>query len=278
MVSAKALSYNDIKTNDLIVTSEADRPGAIQLFGSDPKILGEVIRRYVNETDFEIIDINAGCPAPKIVKNGEGSALMKTPMVIGQLLEAAVKATSKPVTLKIRAGWDQEHINAKEVGKIAQESGASAVTVHGRTRDQFYAGHADWNIIKEVKEALIIPVIGNGDVDSLLKAKERMTATGCDGVMIGRAAMGNPWIFNNHRTKPVSGALRLDTCRIFFQELLELKPEQAALGEIRKHASWFTKGLRGSGEFRSNINKTQTIEDVFSCIRHYEDMIQEDHL
>ena len=273
MVSAKALSYEDIKTNDLIVTSPEDRPCGIQLFGKEPEILADVIRRYVNETDFEIIDINAGCPAPKIVKNGEGSALMKTPELIGRLLEAATKATDKPVTLKIRAGWDQGSINAVQIGKIAQEAGASALTIHGRTRDQFYAGRADWDIIKEVKEILDIPVIGNGDVHSLQDAQRMKHLTGCDGVMIGRAAMGNPWIFNEEEAE-VLPLVRLETCKDFFMELLETRPEKVALGEIRKHASWFTKGLRGSGEFRNQINKTQTVQEVLTVIKIYKDELK----
>lgn len=276
MISAKALSYEDIKTNDLMKTSPQDRPCGIQIFGSDPLIFQDVIRRYINDTDFEIIDINAGCPAPKIVKNGEGSALMKTPDLIGRLLEAAVKATDKAVTLKIRSGWDREHKNAVEVGRIAQEAGASAVSIHGRTRDEFYTGKADWEIIKELKEALDIPVIGNGDVDSQEKVQEMLDYTRCDGVMIGRAAMGNPWIFNKNREKPVPPLLRLETCRSFFQELLSYKPEKVALGEIRKHASWFTKGLRGSGEFRNEINQTHTVEDVLQCISRYEKELKED--
>lgn len=276
MVSAKALSFEDVKTKDLMATDEEDEPSAIQLFGRDPDLLADVIARYVNDTPFKIIDLNAGCPAPKIVNNGEGSALMKDPILIGRLVEAAVKVARKPVTLKIRAGWDQEHINAVDVAKIAQESGASAVTVHGRTRDQFYGGNANWDIIAEVVDALSIPVIGNGDITSQEKARERMEQTGCHGVMIGRAAMGNPWIFADPSRTSATGSMRLEACRTFFQELLLSKPEKAALGEIRKHASWFTKGLRGSGEFRNRINQTQTVDEVFSCLFQYEEELNED--
>jgi len=270
MVSAKALYYNDKKTLELLETTGEDRPCGVQIFGSDPHIIYDVIKTKINGMDFELIDINAGCPAPKIVKNGEGSALMKNPELMREILERAVEASDKPITLKIRAGWNEDQTNAVEIAKIAEEAGAAAVTVHGRTREQFYSGKADWEIIKKVKDSVAIPVIGNGDVDSRRSAQRMIESTGCDGVMIGRAALGNPWIFNSSQKEKVTDEQRIGKCRSYFIELLKSKPEKVALGEIRKHASWFTKGVRGSGDFRNKINKSICVDEVFELIEEYE--------
>ncbi|MBF7096912.1 tRNA dihydrouridine synthase DusB [Alkalibacter mobilis] len=278
MVSAKALYFKDRKTKELMETSHRDRPAGIQLFGSEPDLIAEVIKEHINETPYEVIDINAGCPAPKIVKNQEGSALMKNPRLIGEILEKAVKASTKPVTIKIRAGWDFDNINAVEVAKISESAGAAAITVHGRTRTQFYSGNADWDTIKKVKESVKIPVIGNGDVDSLERAESMRNFTGCDGVMIGRAAMGNPWIFNSDHYGDIDPIIKIDTCLRYFSELLETKPENVAVSEIRKHASWFTKGIRGSGEFRNKINKTTSKNEVYDLFEGYKNQIRTQNL
>jgi tRNA-dihydrouridine synthase B len=269
MVSAKALYFEDKKTMELLETTDKDSPCGVQIFGSDPEIIAKVIKTKINKMDFALIDINAGCPAPKIVKNNEGSALMKTPDLIGKIIENAVKVSKKPVTLKIRAGWNDEQINAVEVARVAERAGAAAVAIHGRTREQFYSGKADWDVIKKVKDSVSIPVIGNGDVDSRRSAQRMIESTGCDGVMVGRAALGNPWIFNADKVFQVSDELKIQKCKTYFENLLKIKPEKVALGEIRKHASWFTKGIRGSGEFRNKINKTTSVAEVFLLIDEY---------
>ena len=195
MVSAKAILYNNRNTEQLLTIHPDEKPVSLQLFGSDPKIMSEMAKR-IEERPFAILDINMGCPVPKVVRNGEGSALMKNPKLVYEIVSAVVKAIEKPVTVKIRKGFDDEHVNAVEIAKIIEEAGAAAVAVHGRTREQYYSGTADWDIIRQVKEAVSIPVIGNGDVTSPQKAEALLQQTGCDGVMIARGAEGNPWIFS----------------------------------------------------------------------------------
>ncbi|NTW70780.1 MAG: tRNA dihydrouridine synthase DusB [Eubacteriaceae bacterium] len=269
MISAKALHYKDANTRELLLTSAEDKPCGVQIFGSDPDLMSKVIKEDINRTSFEIVDINAGCPAPKIVKNSDGSALMKNPELIGEIIYKAVRVSEKPVTLKIRAGWDEKNVNAMEVAKIAEIAGAAAVTVHGRTKEQYYSGKANWDVIKDVKTAVNIPVIGNGDVANRDEALKMLEYTGCDGVMIGRAALGNPWIFNETRKDEVGTEEKLDMCINYFHMLLDIKPERVALGEIRKHIGWFAKGLRGSGSFRDEINRSTSTEEVFCMLKKY---------
>ncbi|MPW27175.1 tRNA dihydrouridine synthase DusB [Alkalibaculum sp. M08DMB] len=272
MISAKGLYYKDQKTKMLMKTSVEEGPVAIQIFGSDPKVMSDAVKEHINDLEFNIIDINAGCPAPKIVKNQDGSALMKNPDLIGEIIYNIVKITHIPVTIKIRAGWDKNNINAVEVAKIAQEAGAQAITVHGRTRDQFYTGLSDWQIIREVKENVTIPVIGNGDIKSYEDARSLLDSTKCDGIMVGRAALGNPWIFSNlikESDDSIEDSLKIQTAIRHMNLLLSIKPEKVVVGEIRKHVGWYTKGLRGSADLRNSINKTSTVDEVIDMLNDY---------
>lgn len=262
MVSAKALHYKDKKSARLMEIREEERPVALQLFGSDPEIMGSVVEQ-INNHNHDILDINMGCPAPKIVNNGDGSALMKTPELAKAVIESVVKASTKPVTVKIRKGWDENLINAVQIATIAEEAGAAAVAVHGRTRDQFYTGKADWKIIKDVKDALTIPVIGNGDIFSIDDAIQMREQTGCDGLMIARGAQGNPWLLKqvSHylktgeklphptREEKIKEALR------HFNLLVDYKGEHIGVLEMRKHAAWYLKGIRGGAVIRNEINR-----------------------
>lgn len=269
MVSAKGIYYNDQKTKDLMRIEKIERPVALQIFGSDPEIMAEVTRR-INDHDHDILDINMGCPTPKIVKNGDGSALMKNPSLIGRIVKAVSAASTKPLTVKIRKGWDEDNVNAVEVAKIAEENGARAISVHGRTREQFYTGKADWDIIKRVKEAVAIPVIGNGDVFTVEDAKRLKEHTNCDGIMIARGAQGNPWIFKrvDHYLKtgeilpPPETQERIDLVKKHLHMLIENKDEYTAIREMRKHCSWYLKGMRNSAKVRDRINKAKTVSEL----------------
>lgn len=269
MVSAKGIHYNNKNTKSLLEVDEKERPASLQLFGHEPDIMSEVIKR-IDDRNYDILDINMGCPVPKIVNNQEGSALMKNPLLVGQLVEAAVKASSKPVTVKIRKGFDEEHVNAVEIAHIAQESGAAAVAVHGRTREQFYSGKADWDIIRQVKEQLSIPVIGNGD---LLDAKDVIAMkelTGCDGFMIGRGAQGNPWIFHQilHYFEtgeiiskpPMEEMIPMMLRHAAMQ--IEFKGEYTGIREMRKHAGWYTAGYSGAVHIRRRINEVNNLDEL----------------
>lgn len=269
MVSAKAILYNNKNTESLLQIHPDETPVSLQLFGSDPKIVSEMAKR-IEERPFSILDINMGCPVPKVVRNGEGSALMKNPKLVYELVHAVVEAIEKPVTVKIRKGFDEEHVNAVEIARIAEEAGAAAIAVHGRTREQYYSGSADWEIIRQVKEAVQIPVIGNGDVTSGERAAALREQTGCDGVMIARGAQGNPWIFSDLLEYEETGAFppRPDVNEIRSTMLrharlqIEYKGSYIGIREMRKHVAWYTKGVHGAARLREQINKVESYEEL----------------
>ena len=275
MVSAKGIMYNNKNTKFLLTIDERERPVSLQLFGSDADIISEQAKR-IEELPFDILDINMGCPVPKIVNNGDGSALMKNPLLAGEIIEKTARAIQKPVTVKIRKGFDEEHINAVEMAHIAQESGAAAIAVHGRTREQYYSGKADWEIIRKVKEAVKIPVIGNGDVWTPQDAIDMRKQTGCDGVMIGRGAQGNPWIFKQILHYEQTGELLEKPSPQEVTEMIlrhakmqmEFKGEYIGMREIRKHAAWYTAGYKNSAKLRGKINETETYEELKELLSH----------
>ena len=269
MVSAKAILYNNKNTDSLMEIHPDELPVSLQIFGSDPDIISEQAKR-IEERPFAILDINMGCPVPKVVNNGEGSALLKNPKLVEEILTKLVKAVNKPVTVKIRRGFDEEHVNAVEIAKIAESCGVAAVAVHGRTREQYYSGKADWEIIARVKGAVKIPVIGNGDVVSGETAKAMLEQTGCDGIMIGRAAQGNPWIFREVSEYLEKGAIPAAPTNKEKRELilrhaalqLEYKGEYTGVREMRKHLSWYTVGMPHSAKFRQTINTMESMEEL----------------
>lgn len=276
MVSAKAIYYNNKNTKELLTIDKNEGPVSLQLFGSEPKLMAEMAKR-IEEIPFDILDFNMGCPVPKVVNNGEGSALMKNPVLAGHIIEAMANAISKPVTVKIRAGFDAEHINAVEIAKMAENSGAAAITVHARTREQYYSGKADREIIRLVKEAVTIPVIGNGDIDCYESAKHMLEYTGCDGVAIGRGAEGNPWIFEELNAKYAG----LDYNKPSLEEvkemimrharmLIDYKGEYIGIREMRKHAAWYTAGFKGASKLRGRLNEASSIESLEEIIMGFE--------
>lgn len=273
MVSAKAIYYHNRNTEDLMTIRPEECPVSLQLFGSDPDIMAEMAKK-IEDRPFAILDINMGCPVPKVVNNGEGSALMKNPKLVEQIVYKVSHAIKKPVTVKIRKGFDDAHLNAVEIAKIAESAGAAAVAVHGRTREQYYSGKADWNCIRAVKESVRIPVIGNGDVTDALSAKRMLDETGCDGIMIGRGAQGNPWIFREVTEYLDTGVIppRPDPAQIrrvverHAALQLAVKGEYTGVREMRKHLAWYTTGLPGSAKYRQMINSMETMEELLQSL------------
>ena len=274
MVSAKAILYKNKNTEALLEVEKEERPVSLQLFGNDPDIISQIAHQ-LEERPFDILDLNMGCPVPKIVNNGEGSALMKNPKLVGEIIEKTVKAINKPVTIKIRKGFDEDNINAVEIAKVAEEAGAAAIAVHGRTREQYYSGKADWDIIAQVKDAVTIPVIGNGDLftpEDIIAMKKQ---TNCDGFMIARGAQGNPWIFHQilhyfvtkeHLSKPELPEM-VDMILRQARLMLQYKGEYVGIREIRKHAAWYTSGYPNSAQLRGKINYVESYEELEELFR-----------
>lgn len=276
MINAKALCYDDENTKKMLKIEKKEHPIAVQIFGSDPEFMGKAAI-IINEYPNEILDVNMGCPAPKVVKNGDGSALMRNPKLAAEVLSSVVKNSKKPVTLKIRKGWDNNNVNAVEIAKLAEQCGISALTIHGRTREQFYSGKADWDIIAEIKQSISIPVIGNGDVFEVEDAANMLEKTKCDAVMVGRGAQGNPWIFEriNHYMK--TGEIlkeptleeKITTAIKHINLAVDEHGEYVAVREMRKHIGWYLKGLKNSARYRDEINKITDYKEVITTLEEY---------
>lgn len=269
MISAKAIQYGNKATEKMMEIWEEEKPVSLQLFGREPEVISESAKR-IEERPFAILDINMGCPVPKVVNNGEGAALLKEPKLVEEILTKTVKAIKKPVTVKIRKGFDDSNINAVEIAKIAEQSGVAAITVHGRTREQYYSGEADWDIIQKVQETISIPVIANGDITSPEKALEVMERTGCRGLMIGRGAQGNPWIFHQILTyiktgkttpKPTISQI-CDMILLHARLLIEIKGEYSGIREMRKHVAWYTSGMPHSAKLRADLCEIESLEQL----------------
>lgn len=282
MVSAKGMYYKSENTKELLVLAPEEQPAAIQIFGSDPDIMADIAVQ-IEQAGADIIDINMGCPTPKIVKNGDGSALMQKPKLVEQIIRKVSDAVSVPVTVKIRKGWDDENANAVEIAAIAEQSGAKAITVHGRTREQFYSGKADWDIIKQVKQSVRIPVIGNGDIAAPEDAKAMLEHTGCDAVMIGRGAQGNPWIFKRTVEYLRSGMLlpeptyeeKTEMALLHLEKTIELKGEIIGVKEMRKHLAWYLKGMPGAANIKSEVFKLDKASEVQALLKNYLEYLTE---
>lgn len=269
MISAKAIHFKNKNTESLMEIDERERPVSLQLFGSDPDLMADIAAQ-IEHRNFDILDINMGCPVPKVVNNGEGSALMKNPRLVHEIIRKVSDAIKKPVTVKFRKGFTEDCVNAVEIARIAQDAGAAAVAVHGRTREQYYSGKADWDIIRQVKEAVSIPVIGNGDVDSPEKAKQMQQETGCDGIMIGRAVRGNPWLFSRILHYQETGEILPKPELKEVKEMmlrharlqLEYKGEYTGMREMRKHVAWYTAGMPHSAAVRRLVNEVESYEQL----------------
>lgn len=281
MISAKGLHYKNKKTEHLLLIEPEERPVAVQIFGSDAVLMAEIAWRLWRG-GADIIDINMGCPTPKIIKNGDGAALMLKPKLVEEIIKRVSSAIKIPLTVKIRKGWDKNNINALEIACIARENGAAAIAVHGRTREEFYSGKADWDIISQVKERVDIPVIGNGDVFSPKDAVEMFDKTGCDAVMIGRGARGNPWIFSQTLSYINKGVLpnppdvteRIETIKKHINLMVGYKGEKIAVKEMRKHISWYMKGLKNANRLRDQVNKAESIDELLNILQVY---VEENH-
>ena len=285
MVSDKAIFYNNQKTIDMLYMTDYERPISQQIFGSDKESFVSAAKYIYENMHPDIIDINMGCPVPKVALRAQaGSALLKNPSKIKEIVESVVNAVPIPVTVKIRSGWDFNSINAVEVAKICEEAGASAICIHARTRSQGYSGKADWSVIKAVKDSVRIPVIGNGDVVDCFSAKKMIDETGCDAVMIGRASLGNPWIFkevNEYLEKGIvidkpSSVDRVDMCLKHFKYLVDLKIDKVAVLEIRNHIAWYLKGIKGSNEIKNKVYMTKDINEIYNILMNYKKTLKEE--